>query len=521
MSVGSRLGRTTIAAQPESTPDRETSGALLSQSVVLYVATILAILFKFLGGFLVAGLLGPVLFGLRNIFGLITEYQQFSHAGTFDAMRREIPYHRGRGDAAHIDVIASNVVGANLVYAVSAALGMSLVALYLHSGGYPTIYVDFAVFLAGFIVLEKLRLFCDARLLADMRSDLLARARLLHQFLVATLTVVLVFYMGLRGLFIGLFAAELLTVAYLLPLIGRIPTPSCRLAVLWRLVKIGFPIMLITLAFILLRSVDRVIIAARLSPEMLGYFGIATIISGLIYFALADVLGAILFPRVMESLGSNEQASGLKDYVIQPTLLIAFLVPFLIGAMYLSIHVPLLHLLPDYAPAIPVSKILILGSFCFCVPLAALLVCVALNLQMQVVLFTIASVILNGFFSYSLISLGFGINGVAFGTVAAYFIFSGIIVTFALRQLGLSTAVSLRFLTLIYIPLLYAVVLLLLVDAAPAFEAAGLWTDVLVTSAKIALFCAVYALVLIPLRKQPAFSVLAGHLTRRRKAPTS
>lgn len=485
--------------------------SVLSHSVLLYASTFLAMMFKFLGGFVVAGMLGPTLYGLRNAFGLVTEYQQFSHAGTLDAMRKEVPYYRGSNDAGKADDVMANVFGANMAYAAFALVVVFGLAIYFHLSGYEPVYVDFALFLGGFIVFEKIRMFFDARLLVDKRSDSLGKARLLHQFLGAAACVVLVYYYELRGLFIGLLIAEAVTAAYVVYLVRWVPAVRISARVVWSLLRVGLPIMLTALAFVLLRSVDRVVIAAQLPHELLGYFSVATIVSGLMPMVLADVVGAIMFPRIMEEVGRRGDVR-IKDYVVQPTLLIAYLTPFALGAIALTIHLPLTYVLPEYAPAIPVTRLLLLSSFCLSVPLISLLACIALNRQVSVLLLTLGSVAVNALLSYALISHGFGIEGVAVGTVIAHFLFGVLVMSYALRRLRSSFGEICRIAGAVYLPAVYAAILLALLMAFTIGSTATISNALLASAVDVIAFSVLFSLSLLFVRKQPIFLAVARYL---------
>jgi O-antigen/teichoic acid export membrane protein len=485
---------------------------LLNQSAFLYVASYIAVFFRFLGGFITAGLLGPTMYGLRSVFGLVMEYEQFSDVGTMDGMTKEVPYYRGRSEQTTADGIVNNVFTANMAYAVGVGVLLMLAALYLIQANFEQIYIDFVLFLAVHIFLDKLILFYYTWLVVDKNSILLSKSRVVYQLSGAIFSVAFVYLYGLRGLFLGLFIADIITVLYLFYTVRKIPALQLSKTVLWSVIKVGLPITLIGLALLLLTSVDRIVIVAMLSEEMLGYFSIATILCGLVYLTLDDVIEVIFFPRLMEKLGASDDVAQIKVYLIEPTIITAYFVPLLIGGLFLSIHLPLIYLLPEYIPAINVSKTLILGAFFFCILSMSLLVCIALNKQIKVLFLSLAIVVLNALFSYFFITIGWGIDGVAIGTIAAYFIFSTAIIAYALQQFNSPLSENVGFFVKAYLPFVYAAVLLYFLDWLVIAPVDDLVSDVVVTAVKVIIFLVAYSLIMIPMRKQPAFVRLVDHL---------
>ena len=494
--------------------DRDTSRvvdkSILNQSVVLYVCTCTAVLLKFAGGFLIAKFLGPTLYGLRTMFGLVMEYQYYTHMGTLDALGREVPFQRGRKDASAVQIILANVFGVNFAYALVVCVAMFVLAHYLSFYGYQQVYVDFAVFIGFYEPVSKFRDFYLARLIADKAVDLVSAEKLLFGIVNSILCVVLVFYFDMRGLFIGLLCSQAISVIYLFANLREVPSIALSPRVIVGLVKIGFPIMLIGLAFMALTSVDKILIASLLSHEMLGYYAIATIVSGFVYAGVAEAMTVILYPRLMERLGETTDLARIKIFLIDPTILVAYFVPFLIGAVFLGIRLPLEYFLPEYLPATAVVKILIVGSFFFCVFTMSMLVCVALNRQRRLLVMTFAAIMLNAIVSYTLIAMNWSIDGVAVGTAASYLAYGFSVGWYASIQFGMSLRdyVGLVFLTLA--PILYAIILLLVIDNVVGIVASGFWSDVMRTAMKFVIFAVAYSLIFLLVRKHAAFTRLVN-----------
>jgi O-antigen/teichoic acid export membrane protein len=179
--------------------------------------------------------------------------------------------------------------------------------------------------------------------------------------------------------------------------------------------------MLVALMFLGMRSIDRIIIATLLNSEMLGYFSVGTIVSGLIYFSIGDVVSIVFSPRIMEKIGGSDGFSSIKPFLIEPTVLISYVLPLLIGSIFFCVKLPIIYFLPEYTPAIIVIRILCTGAFFISISIIPLFLCIAINKQIVVVVMVFFSGFTNALLSYFLITFGFGISGVAIGTNIAYY----------------------------------------------------------------------------------------------------
>lgn len=278
--------------------------------------------------------------------------------------------------------------------------------------------------------------------------------------------------------------------------------------------------MTITLIFVLLRSVDRVVIASMLEQEMLGYFAIGTIVSGLIYLSVGDLSRTILFPRLMERLGRSADLAEARLFLEQPMVLIAYLVPYVIAWGYLLIPVPIRYFLPDYLPAIEVSQLLLIGSFFFSTVSVPLLVCVGLNQQIRLVFLGGGAIALNAALSAALIRGGWGIEGVAVGTAITYFLFCAVVLTFAQLRLGAPWGRQARFFLLVNAPFPLMTGLLLALERLGRGWEGTLVVDSLAAVLRASVFSLLFALTLLPLRRNEGFArLLAGLPIPRRRRP--
>jgi len=487
---------------------RKRAKKVLQESALLNISNFIFIAFKFLSGFMVARFLGPSLYGLRNIFGLVIEYEYFTHLGTYDAMRREAPFHRGKGDRNKAVLIENSAFGINFVYSLIVFVSMLGLASYLHKLNCEQIYIDFTIFFGLYSVSEKLHSFYLIKLTIDKRIKVLSETKMLHGLIYSTTCILFTYYWGLRGLLIGLLLTDMIVNLFIIVKVREIPRFNISFSILSNLLKIGFPIMLITLVMIMLRSIDRIIIANLLTQEMLGYFAVGTILSGLVLASVSDLIRVIFVPRIMEKLGRTGDILQVKFFFVEPTIVIAYCAPFIISILFLGIRIPIQYFLPEYLPAIGVAKILIVGSFFSVISMTPVMVCVAINKQVQMIFLTLIAVLANGIFSFLFIYWQWSIKGVAIGTTLSYFLLSLLVLYYTMKQFDSGYREMMHFLRLVYSPFLYTVILLLALNRFYSISANGIWADILHSFIAILIFSLMYSPIVIFVRKQSVFQSL-------------
>ncbi len=128
------------------------------------------------------------------------------------------------------------------------------------------------------------------------------------------------------------------------------------------MVKSGFPLYIVGLAFVTLIGLNRMIIAYKLDALQLVYFSLAFLVFYMLYF-LPESVRSVLFIKMGEDIGSGPDAMWKLERDARLTSrLIALLMPILVvGAIALvAWFVPLV--LPKYIPGIAPTAVYILGA---------------------------------------------------------------------------------------------------------------------------------------------------------------
>jgi len=484
---------------------------ILSHSTIYLFSRYFRIFFDLILGVVVAKFLGPALFGLRNAFLLGLKYEATSDLGTYNAMVREVPFYRGSEEEEKAERIMTSVFGVNIFYALFAGTICILISLYLRAIHFNALYIDMVFFFGLFIIANKIKVFYSCKFIIDKNITVLSRLDVFSGFISIIICIPLTYYFSLRGLFTGLLIVDLIYIGCIFLLVRQIPPIRVTLPLVRELLKIGFPMTITLLSFTLLTSADRIIIITMLSEESLGYYGIATILFFIIY-SIPEAVHSIISPRFMESLGRHKDVHQIKHYFIDPTILLAYFMPYLLAVFYFAIHVPIQYFLVKYFPSINVVKILTPGFFFGAVSMLPLFICYALNKQVRMIIIALPTIMLNLLLNYLFIYSGWGINGVAIGTDMSFFVFCSLMNWYALKQFNVSIEEYVRFFLLIYAPFFYASFLIFTIDNFLIFNADGFWKDIIFTSLKIGIFCLMFSLVFIFVRKHSAFVKLINNV---------
>lgn len=464
------------------------------QDTIRYATSVLLAQFVlFVGGIAIARFLGPTHFGLWNGLQLILLYASYSQLGLVNALNRELPFRRGKGESAQAEQVRSTTLGGVLVTALVASgaiLVYSTIATSRHS---PLVILGLR-FICLLVVLQQIYTYFEICFRTEHEFGVVSKLRLYRTVLDVSLAVFLTYAFDLEG---RLWAATLTFIVILAYIFWQHPVPfrpTFDLKEAGRLIAIGLPIMMVGLVYGLLQSIDRVLILAFLNPTHLGYYAIgltATSVLGI----LPGVVGEILYPRFAERYGATNSPSQLKEYVLTPTYLLAHLLPLFQGTIYLLIPYVILTVLPKYAPGIRPARILVMGSFFLALAGFASDFLNTINKQAMNLMAQIASLVIAVSSTYVVLRLGWGIQGVALATVLTSLLYSIALLGYVLLRHFATPAEGIKILWALYIPFSYCLALLLLIDLIPD----GAMDQGIPSLSVVLVKVAIFALLVLPL----------------------
>ena len=310
-----------------------------------------------LTGFLIVRLLLPEQYGVWSLFALVLFYAMQLHLGAINLMHREVPFLIGQKDYARARQVESIAFSTSLTNCTIAAFLVIAVWLVWR----PRTVTLFQIVLLGlFIVFQELFTYVNYWLRAYQRFKSLslflttfACANLIAVALLAwwkQLTGVLLGYVISNGVVSSYFIAREKVTVHLRP-----AWPQN-----WHRLRQAAQLLLWTMMFIFLTTLDRLFISYRLGVLTLGFFGISLLISNFLYNS-ADVVLQVLFPKANAIMGSTGIAGDVGRLLLNSAETLSYILSAVLGLGFLLLPVVIPFLLPRYEPGIPAARIICLG----------------------------------------------------------------------------------------------------------------------------------------------------------------
>jgi len=188
---------------------------------------------------------------------------------------------------------------------------------------------------------------------------------------------------------------------------------------IWRLARIGLPVALISFADVLLRSIDGTVLVRFYGEEQFGLYSVAMQMASYMY-TIPQAAGFVLWPKVLESYGAEEDVERRRRRVLVPTLGLAALLPVLGGLAWVLMPAAVDLLVPKFTPSVPATQVLGIGSTFLALPMATNAALVAGDQEITVIATKLAGAALTGGGTWYLVRNQGSLVAVATVTCAGY-----------------------------------------------------------------------------------------------------
>jgi O-antigen/teichoic acid export membrane protein len=458
------MPRPPIDLQEEMTPkssgcanqSMKTASSAHTEKTILAEASMLAssrYLFQAIAmvrGFIIATVLGPALYGFWTLIMTCFVNTGSLGLGALNGMVRQVPLNKGRGSGGENLLITQTCLTWMIVISSSIALCV-LLATYTTAIASHRPEIRLACLV---LIVYAVWVFVLSKLAGERKIGLLSRLNVVYGILNALFGISLLFVLGIKGLLLGMLLAAGTIIGWLVRQQQLSLKPMLDRSVLFRLMGTGFPIMILNMTFVLVRSIDKFIVFFLLGATDTGYFGLASFIGAAINY-IPGALSVVIFPRAMHVMGATNDRQQIEKYYFKPVLTLTRLIPVLLGLIYINIDLPVLYLLPHYVPSIGILKVFILGLFFFSAWGIPRDILVAFNKQKQLLASVISLFILVILTDILVVHLGFGILGVAMASIVVLAANTLIANTYLLWCLKRPVKDIVRFLVSIYSPFFY------------------------------------------------------------------
>jgi O-antigen/teichoic acid export membrane protein len=307
-------------------------------------------------GFLVARFLFPNEYGLWSLFAVVLFYSAQLHLGSINLMHKEVPFFLAGKDRAAAQQVTNFAFTLSLTNCLFAAVLISAAALLWRPANVSLLQL---LLLAFLVISQELFIFVNYWLRAYQRFSALGSYLNLYAGCNLALVAGLGWWKHLTGVLLGyvitsagvalcVIFRQHIRVAY------RLRMPN------WRGLGKAFQLLLWTMMFVFLTTLDRVFISLRLGVLGLGLFGVSLLLSNLVYNT-ADVVLQVLFPTASSLAGSNQSHQRIAHLLLNSARTLSYLLAVVLGLGFLLLPAVVPVLLPRYSLGIPAARIVCLG----------------------------------------------------------------------------------------------------------------------------------------------------------------
>jgi len=267
----------------------------------------------------------------------------------------------------------------------------------------------------------------------------------------------------------------------------------------------------------LLQSIDQLTVIKLLGATALGYYSIG-IKAAAPLGLLARVSEHIMYPRFGQRYGETGSVTSLRRYIEAPSLVMALILPAVLGLICTALPGLIRLALPAYEPGIRAAQVLVMGLVFY--GLMSMPVVFLTTIDRQIV-YTIAffgAMPVMAALCLGSVRLGWGLTGVAAAAAVAYFGVATVITVIALRYQRLSWREHMTHFAGLYGPYAYVVATVWIIEWLLAAVGPP-HTIALVTAARLVVVgLAVAPLLALANRRTGALSELT-HALRVRLRP--
>ncbi|MCP4634077.1 MAG: oligosaccharide flippase family protein [candidate division Zixibacteria bacterium] len=381
--------------------------------------------------------LGPEGAGIWSFFLMVLSYFSLQHLGMIDGSERQIAFYRGKGQSTYARKIKDNMFGT--VGLITIIVAFCTLIFSLLAKNYLSDHLYWALIHIAFILPIHLAVsYVTVSLRATKKFKLLGSTFIVVAVLNSVVGIFLVWKWQLTGMFTAFCVINSvnLCIWYFMTRKDKFLSFKFRINKLITLevLKVGFPITLFSLIWILLKTVDSVIIVSLYGTRELGIYALAVSVNTFIYHA-PNAFSIVMFPRFQEKFGKSSDVESLKNFVIKPTTALAFFaLPLLIGSAYYFVPPLITLVLPKFIPGILPLKILLSGTYWISLVILPTHLLITINKQIKIVFLGLIGIVLSAAGTFIAYEYSWGLPGTAVLVSVAYFIFYIVLYIYAVSH---------------------------------------------------------------------------------------
>ena len=393
---------------------------IFKETPIVLIGTLSLRLSKFFIFLFAASKLGPNLWGSWNILLLFSMYFSHFHFGLINAFNREGPIYLD-------DKITFENIHTNVLSGIFISLFIFTVMLFFIVSNYSVDTETIRLFVFYFLF-NQLYYFTEIYYKVKIQFKKIAFYQIFRSIFLIISSFFLVDTFLINGLIIALMIPDIFFVLINIKIFKKIKFNLDTL-LLKKYVRIGFPIMIVGFSFMLIQTIDRLIILRFFNQQDLGIYSLGgTVFQALLIFP--QILSMQFYPRMIRSYGKDKNKIALRNsFFNQLFISLLIVAPIILFAIF-TIPLIILNFLPDYIDSINIAQVLTAAVIFLPITFVAGNVLNILDLQKKYLTFQIFAIFINLLLSLLAISYNYGIQGVAFATFISFFSYSIIIILY-------------------------------------------------------------------------------------------
>lgn len=412
--------------------------------------------------FLLMGFVGPFQMGIWSLATLAFDAARFINLGIPEGLTKEIPRLCGLKEFDRAGQIQTLALIAVIILTIPVCLAVVVYTI-IKRDSYNDIFVHAFLLIAVLLMTQRISRVLFFSLQSYKNFSMASKLNIYTALIAIAGVTTLVPLWKLSGWVVTLIISSLF-----LSFVSWRALPKFKkiapIKNLIPLIKGGCTLMLVDQMFLILRNIDRFVIAHMMGLNALGFYSLGlTASAGLNLFPQA--LRAVIFPYYQESHSQGWSKEEMFRAVIKPLLALTFSLPFVLMLAWKVCTWIVIHWMPSFIPAIASFKILLLGTFFFSLaaPLNSFLVSINKSKALHLSFLMIALLLFAS--EWLIARSGFGIVGIAIaGSIAYLGIFS---IAFHLTTINFLPLVArVKYYFLIILVLCYTATILILTDHA-------------------------------------------------------
>jgi O-antigen/teichoic acid export membrane protein len=271
-------------------------------------------------------------------------------------MHKEVPFLLAAKDSETAQQVTNFAFFLSLTNCVFAAALIAAAGLLWRPASVSFVQL---ILLAILVVSQELFTFVNYWLRAYGRFSALSDYLNLYACCNLALVAALAWWRHLSGVLLGYVVTSSCVALYFIfrqriPVAYRLPRPD------WQSLGKAFQLLLWTMMFIFLTTMDRVFISWRLGMLALGLFGVSLLVSNLVYNT-ADVVLQVLYPTASSLAGRNQSPHEITHLLLNSARTLSYILAVVLGLGFLLLPALVPVALPRYILGIPAARIVCLG----------------------------------------------------------------------------------------------------------------------------------------------------------------